>query len=256
MDKEEITVLAAQQGVFPVTLHKDYVGTVLLSMISRFSEIKNMSFKGGTAIKKIYFPETRFSEDLDFTCSKDVSDQLQTMIEKAIKGGDLDINFTEIKQIDTAKNSRKFSVKYRNYNNHPDSVKIDLSLREKVIEKITNRQVVHIYSNLENGQFSIPCLSIREIMAEKVRALIYARKPRHLYDLWYLFGQNVRLDPILVREKLKFYKEGFDEQRLKGSIQDITESDWFNDLSPLVPNVPSFEDVSKSVQMKIIAAMK
>jgi uncharacterized protein len=97
VNKDEITELAAQQGVFPVILHKDYAVTVLLSVLSRFSEIKNMSFKGGTAIKKIYFPETRFSEDLDFTCSVDVSEQLLRLIEEAIRDSDLNVNFTEIR---------------------------------------------------------------------------------------------------------------------------------------------------------------
>jgi hypothetical protein len=34
-----------------------------------------LAFKGGTAIKKIYEPDYRFSEDLDFTQLDDVSNQ-------------------------------------------------------------------------------------------------------------------------------------------------------------------------------------
>ena len=30
---------------------------------------KNLIFKGGTCLRKCYFPEYRFSEDLDFTCT-------------------------------------------------------------------------------------------------------------------------------------------------------------------------------------------
>jgi predicted nucleotidyltransferase component of viral defense system len=39
-----------------------------------------MVFKGGTAIKKIYFELFRFSEDLDFTCSENVSEGFANFI--------------------------------------------------------------------------------------------------------------------------------------------------------------------------------
>ena len=51
------------------TLEKDYALTWLLSGIyqedSKLRDI--LIFKGGTAIRKIYFPEWRLSEDMDFT---------------------------------------------------------------------------------------------------------------------------------------------------------------------------------------------
>jgi len=56
------------------TLEKDYALTWLLSGIywedSKLRDI--LIFKGGTAIRKIYFPEWRLSEDLDFTIMQEV----------------------------------------------------------------------------------------------------------------------------------------------------------------------------------------
>ncbi|MCY4491063.1 MAG: nucleotidyl transferase AbiEii/AbiGii toxin family protein [Thaumarchaeota archaeon] len=251
MDADEIKSLGAKHGVFTETIQKDYVATILLFVISEFSKISEMVFKGGTALKKIYFPETRFSEDLDFTCNSDISNELESLLKKKINH--LDVNFTKVKKMETGKYSRKYSVKYLNYNDYPSSIKIDLSLREKVIRNVETLPIQHFYS-LENGNFSIPSMSIEEIMAEKIRALAYAQKPRHLYDLWYLFEQGIKLDKSLVNTKLSFYKE-FSLDKIKEGINKM-KTEWDVDLNPLLPTVPSFDKVSKNVIQNIEASMK
>ncbi|GAI08967.1 unnamed protein product [marine sediment metagenome] len=49
------------------TLEKDYVLSWILIGIAKSKICDMLSFKGGTALKKFYFPDYRFSEDLDFT---------------------------------------------------------------------------------------------------------------------------------------------------------------------------------------------
>src|SRR5690606_39809631 len=63
----EISKLAHRLGLGDKTIEKDYVLTWVLLAIaaSRLNNI--LVFKGGTAIKKMYIPDYRFSEDLDFT---------------------------------------------------------------------------------------------------------------------------------------------------------------------------------------------
>ena len=178
MDADEIKSLGGRYGVFAETIQKDYSATILLFVISEFSKISEMVFKGGTALKKIYFPDARFSEDLDFTCNSDISNELESFLKE--KSKKLDVNFTGVKKMETGKHSRKYSIKYLNYNGHPMSVRIDLSLRE-VIGSVKTLPIRHFYG-LENGNFSVPSMSIKEIMAEKIRALAYAQKPRHLYS--------------------------------------------------------------------------
>ena len=252
MDIDEMKLLAGKYGVFTETIQQDYSVTILLSAISEFPKISEMVFKGGTALKKIYFPDARFSEDLDFTCNTDISDELEFLLKEKIK--DLDVNFTEIKKMKPGKHSRKYSVKYLNYNDHPMSVKIDLSLREKVIKNAKTLPIQHFY-NLENDPFSIPSMSIEEIMAEKIRALAYAQKPRHLYDMWYLLLQGVKLDFDLINSKFTFYDEKFSLEKIKDGINKIN-SEWEVDLNPLLSTVPSFDEISKNVTQNIKDSMK
>jgi len=58
--------IAAREGIPVGTLEKDYTLSIVLSLLSKNPLANSLVFKGGTAIKKIYFPEARFSEDLDF----------------------------------------------------------------------------------------------------------------------------------------------------------------------------------------------
>ena len=64
----EIQAIAGKAQIRDTQIEKDYVLTWLLWGIAQ-SELlyKSLIFKGGTVLKKAYFPDYRFSEDLDFT---------------------------------------------------------------------------------------------------------------------------------------------------------------------------------------------
>jgi predicted nucleotidyltransferase component of viral defense system len=64
----EIQQKAHLDGVRDTQIEKDYILSWILWGISQHKALfKCLVFKGGTALKKIYFDGYRFSEDLDFT---------------------------------------------------------------------------------------------------------------------------------------------------------------------------------------------
>jgi predicted nucleotidyltransferase component of viral defense system len=66
----EIQALANKQRVRDTQIEKDYILTWVLISISQNQALKeSLIFKGGTALKKGYFPEYRFSEDLESSTS-------------------------------------------------------------------------------------------------------------------------------------------------------------------------------------------
>jgi uncharacterized protein len=253
MKGDEIRILAGKYGVPAGTLEKDFAITIILSIISKFDEINKLVFKGGTALKKAYFEETRFSEDLDFTCGEDISGSLYDLLIKEIAAQP--VNFTEVKEEKTVVQSKGFSVKYNDFNGHPNSVRIDLSIRENVLCGQENRKIIHSYGDVEPSAFYIPTMTLKEIISEKVRAIIYARRPRHLYDMWYLIEKNVAIDPNLVNSKLALYDEQFELEKFKEGMAMMKEN-WKRDLQHLMPDVPSFDEVAKKVLTKIADAMK
>ena len=65
---KEINKVAAKNKLKDSQIEKDYVLTWILYGVSRNDILsKLLVFKGGTVLKKAYFEDYRFSEDLDFT---------------------------------------------------------------------------------------------------------------------------------------------------------------------------------------------
>ena len=64
----EIQQKAREVGVRDQQIEKDYILSWILQGIAQHVQLsKAIVFKGGTVLKKIYFDDYRFSEDLDFT---------------------------------------------------------------------------------------------------------------------------------------------------------------------------------------------
>ena len=80
----EISKLAHRLGLGDKTIEKDYVLTWVLLAITTSPLNDLLAFKGGTAIKKIYVPDYRFSEDLDLTLllQHRANDELLTALEE------------------------------------------------------------------------------------------------------------------------------------------------------------------------------
>ena len=63
-----IRAVSQRQGTPQQVIEKDYVLSYIIAGISSHSRLKDvLVFKGGTALKKLFFGEYRFSEDLDFS---------------------------------------------------------------------------------------------------------------------------------------------------------------------------------------------
>lgn len=64
----EIQQKARELGIRDQQIEKDYILSWILKGISQHQQLsKSIVFKGGSVLKKIYFSDYRFSEDLDFT---------------------------------------------------------------------------------------------------------------------------------------------------------------------------------------------
>ena len=68
ISRKEIRDFSDKYNVYKNTIDQDWtLGHILNAIYSLEENRKNLVFKGGTALKKCYFKEYRFSEDLDFT---------------------------------------------------------------------------------------------------------------------------------------------------------------------------------------------
>lgn len=65
-------------------------------------------------------------------------------------------------------------------------VKIDVTRGEQMEFGIEQRQVFREYADLPEDMFSLQCYSLREILIEKMAALMGRTEPKDLYDFWHL----------------------------------------------------------------------
>lgn len=230
------------------TVEKDHAITVALGFLARLSCARDLVFKGGTALRKVHFPDYRFSQDLDFTASRDVAADLRRAHGTLREAGrEAQVRFGDITTLPGTKDSKNLRIRYRDMNDHPSSIRVQLSLRERIVQRAERLRIVDPYGVL-GDDVRIRTMALPEMLAEKVRALHMRTEPRDLYDAWVLLDKKVRPDPRLVRIKLTGWMEDarVDLPLLERRIQRV-ETKWERDLRPLLAHVPPYDEVASEV---------
>jgi predicted nucleotidyltransferase component of viral defense system len=249
LGKEELRTYEKIVGFNLWQVEKDYLQHLVLLFL--YSTIKSeLVLKGGTALQKA-FGLNRFSIDLDFSSTKNNSEKF---FEKVVE----DItNFGFPSQISKIEKSKITKAKtiilkiqgplYDGNEKTITTLRAEISLRKDLILQPIPKEIVPPYADLR--PYFINLMDPKEILAEKVRALMWRGKARDLYDLWFLLKKNVTPDVDLINKKLKYYNLKFNKEEFFQKIKDIEEI-WEKELKPLVNVVPSFETIKKEVTEK------
>ena len=192
-------------------LDKDWVlGHFLNAMFEIDSIRNNFVFKGGTCLKKCYFNDYRYSEDLDFTLidKNIIIDEklINKIISIAQKNSNAGFHLSKIKQ-QIHKNIRQgyeVTIVFWGADHKPNQailplerwqtkIKIDISFSEKILLKPELKQIFHPYSDFNKINNKVSAYPINEIVSEKLRALMQRNRPRDIYDLYFL-SQKISSD--------------------------------------------------------------
>jgi predicted nucleotidyltransferase component of viral defense system len=250
--QSEIKSLSRQYSVPVSTIERDYVQNWLLKYLP------DMAFKGGTCLRKIYFKNYRFSDDLDFTLLKrtDITN-LENNILKAVIQTKTESKIEIENEINSKKmkNGYSFDIYFRitRVSGSPIKIKIDITKyeNEKIINQIIKKEIKHPYS--EKIDAKVLVYSLNEIFAEKTRSLFERTRPRDIYDVWHL-KDNIAFDRKLFKKKCEFknFKPNIDE--LLKRKTDFIHS-WENSLKHQLKELPNpektFENVIKFLSNNI-----
>ena len=244
-------------------LERDYCLAWFLVGLSRTPLRERLAFKGGTALKSCYFGDYRFSEDLDFTLTAEVPfeairQELEPVFAEVRRSAGLSIRFGHADK-QTHQNSHTFYLSYEGplpATARPKEVKVDITIREKLVFPLESRQVLRAYEEYEDlpEDAAVPTYSLAEIAAEKVIALLDAARnePRDLYDLWFL-SENGHVDlgvlTHAIEQKWEFRKKKPAEMRgVLAAKEARYRKLWDMRLSPQMAELPEFGSVFRSVR--------
>ncbi len=227
--KDQLSLLSKKHKTNDSTILREYAQLYFLSRLYNFTQSQKIFFKGGTAIHLIY-GSPRFSEDLDFTVELS-----KTEFQKFIKtlfsaiSNEVPVKFKERKTLTGKKFLLTWQSKIVSY---PIFISLDFSFREKIIYKtksiIKTDFPVLFYSYIYHP-------TKKELLAEKVRALLTRKAGRDLYDIWFLLSQKAEVDQDLILQKLKYYQiNKFKPGEIKKAAKQIGKDNFILDLKPFV----------------------
>ena len=223
---------------------KDYFQNLILFVLYQ-NYGKGIIFKGGTALKKVCGLD-RFSEDLDFTCTEKIDVK---KLENGLKRFNLEFEVETKGYEDGLKITLRIKGPlYTGIRQSLCKFIIDFSLRERVILRPEVKTIGRFLEEIPS--FDVFVMQEREILAEKVRAVMTRAKARDVYDLWFLLGKGVRFERGLVEKKLEFYGKGWELTEFKRKLA-IKKSIWESELRPVLARVPKFSEVRKYILEKV-----
>lgn len=249
-------------------LERDYCLAWFLVGLSRSSLREHLVFKGGTALKRCYLSDYRFSEDLDFTLMDEVSigsilAALGDVYDEVRRASGIDFRFSR-EDRKKHQNSHTFYLAYEG----PlpvvsaKEVKVDITITERLVRPPEDRPILRGYDEYTDlpTDGSIRVYGLDEIAVEKVVALTdrARNEPRDLYDVWRLTSEDhVDLATLIpeIESKLEFRgrsREGMGEEFARTETR--YKKLWNVRLGSQMAFLPHFDEVYRSVRRALRAA--
>ena len=267
-------------------LERDYLLSWVLAGISQVPLLKDtLVFKGGTALRKCYFGDYRFSEDLDFSALEGVpkGDEMERLVREACE--------IAVRMLDEHAPVEISCQRYTEREPHPGGqeafairarfpwqsrlqtrVMIEVTTDERVLLPAERHQVIHDYGEPLDAEVKV--YSLEEIVAEKLRALLQQAKmferrgwsrsrARDYYDLWRVLGEygdllNLEGFDSMLREKCSIREVSFShpDDFFHDAMLAYVEETWEQWLGPLVPGLPSFNTVINRLRPQVAALVE
>lgn len=249
---------AAVAGVDVSVIERDYVLSWILKGIFESNLSSNLVFKGGTALRKVYFKNYRFSEDLDFTVGKFIelnnlkSEMIEICNNLKYQSG-LELALADLKQTRSVDDEEAFEGKIeyigpRKHRGNPSRIKLDFTAYEKLISSISSLPLIHQYS--DKCEVKISTYKLEEILAEKLRTIIQRAYPRDLYDSWYILRFHKNDIDLIEAKKIYLEKCRFKniipaewKTLLASKMTSGNENAFINSLSRQMKELPAFADL-------------
>ena len=246
-------------------LERDYLLSWVLAGIGQAPALRDtLVFKGGTALRKCYFGDHRFSEDLDFSGLEGVpkGETMERLVQEACAAAirlldgyaPVEIvceRYTEREPHPGGQEAFSIRARFPWQRSLQTRIMIEVTVDEKVLTPVEKRKIIHEYG--EPLEVEMQVYSLKEVVAEKLRAILqqaamlerrgWSRsRARDYYDLWRVLGScKDRMDlsgfDSLLHEKCALRGVAFEgpDDFFHARMLAEVERTWDKWLGPLVP---------------------
>ncbi len=242
-------------GVRDQQIEKDYILSWILLGVSQHRELlKVLVFKGGTVLKKVYFPDYRFSEDLDFTLvnneitNKEIFQWFSEAFEFILEEANIPLEIIDDNQHEDG--GINFYISYigplGGLGAHK-KVKVDISRDELLQFEPVLKDVILSYSDLKVHQ--LLCYSLEEVLVEKMRSIMQRMQSRDFFDIWYLLEVHQMDVGFYINEfKAKCKSKGIDPTQFHTKLEQRKaqyKGRWQKSMASQIKNLPDFDMVER-----------
>ncbi|MEK6706647.1 MAG: nucleotidyl transferase AbiEii/AbiGii toxin family protein [Bdellovibrionota bacterium] len=245
-------------------LERDYCVAWFLAGLSRSTLKPKLAFKGGTALRRCYFEDYRFSEDMDFTLIEiatfeTIKRELEAIYANVKTASGIIFRFMR-EDSQPHQNCHTFFMSYEGplpTTTAGKEIKVDITIKEHLVQPTKELSILKSYAEYSDlpDNSKIHAYSLNEIAAEKTVALLDRARsePRDLYDLWYLTVSTkcVELADIadVIRGKLAFRNKSLNDVRGEyGKKETRLQKAWKSRLSMHMSALPEFDGVYRAVK--------
>jgi len=209
IDIDEIKAKADEFGLHLSNVQRDYIFGWLIGGVFEVSALRDVvALKGGNALRKAYFPATRFSDDIDFTTTQGIDpDALLHELNdvcrfaEARTGVKFDLERNRIvgeQLIERGTRIYKLRLYFRDFSGNADhiplKVKVDVTEFDRIHLPVQTRRLIHEYSDATDCAFDVRVIKLEEALADKLKCLIQRRYAYDLFDLVYGVFVNRELE--------------------------------------------------------------
>jgi predicted nucleotidyltransferase component of viral defense system len=221
---------------------------------------KILVFKGGTVLKKVYFEDYRFSEDLDFTLldneilNEQIFDWFKESFEEIKDEANIPLEIIDNNEHEDG--GINFYISYvgplGGFGNNK-SVKVDISRSEILEFDPVQKETIIDYSDLE--EYSLLCYTLEELLVEKLRCTMQRMQPRDYYVIWYL----VEVEDMDVKYYTNEFQNKCESKEIKPENfhskleQKLPQykARWKKSMNDQIKDLPDFDKVHREVNRKI-----
>lgn len=195
--QDQIHQFSTKYQTSELNVMREYFQHLFLSYFYQMSSTSDIYFKGGTALKLVY-NSPRFSEDLDFSTSKrdmpGIEDCLLEVLSKIEKENIL----ATLQEATTTSGGYLSAIDFV-LSGQTIPIRIEISFRETE----NKGEVITITSDFI-PPYTLVVLSQKQLIFQKIRALLVRKKPRDFYDFYFILRKQLPIPDknILFKEVL------------------------------------------------------